>query len=158
MKKINDILNNALFLSNLKIIEEYEKDRAFCKHNLDHSIAVARIMKIQSLEDGKQINSSIIYAISLLHDLGRAIQYTLGEAHAKESAKLAQEILPACNYTPEEIKIIILAIANHNNKDTKDYLSKLLRYADKISRNCFVCPGKDSCNWSENKKNKGITL
>lgn len=158
MKRINNILKNALFLSNLKIIEKAEKNRIFCKHDLDHSINVARIMKIKSLEDGKKIDTSIIYATALLHDLGRAIQYTLDEPHAKASAKLAQEILPICNYTPEEIKTISLAIANHNNKNEKDYLSTLLRYADKVSRNCFVCPAKDACNWPEDKKNKGIII
>ena len=158
MKKIDAILKNSLYISNMKIIEESEKNRIFCKHDLDHFLAVARIMKIKSLEDGKKFDSSLIYAISFLHDLGRAIQYTLGEPHAKASADLAQEILPACDFTVEETKTIILAIKNHNDKNTKDYLSALLQFADVKSRNCFNCPVSKECNWPEDKKNKGVTI
>lgn len=158
MKKIDAILKNPVYISNMKIIEKSEKNRIFCKHDLEHFLAVARIMKIKSLEDGKKIDSSIIYAISFLHDLGRSIQYTLDEPHAKASAKLAEGILPACDFTPEETKTIILAIKNHNDKNTKDYLSELLQFADTKSRNCFACPVRNECNWPEDKQNKGITI
>jgi uncharacterized protein len=158
MERVNAILNNPIYIANLKIIEESEKKRIFCKHDLEHFLNVARIMKIKALEDNLPIATSIIYATSFLHDLGRSIQYTLGEDHAKASARLAREILPTCNFTFEEIELIAFAIQNHNSKDSNEPLAKLLCYADKISRNCFICPAKKACNWPENKKNKGVTI
>lgn len=43
MKKIELILKNPLFIDAIKKIDNYEKDRKFCKHGLSHLLDVARI-------------------------------------------------------------------------------------------------------------------
>lgn len=158
MNRVNRILNNKLFKSYLKIINEYEKERIFCLHNIDHFLSVARIMTIQAMQDGISIEHDILYAVALLHDIGRAFEYQNGLDHSHAGALIAIEILDSCLYNSDEITIISSAILNHNNKEEKNYLHHLLRYADRLSRNCFLCSAKDKCNWPENKKNRGVVL
>lgn len=157
MDRINLILKNKVFLENYKIIEKYEIDRIFCKHNLSHFLDVARIMYIKNLEENLDFNKEIIYAIALLHDIGRSLEYTKNIKHNKASKDLAHIILSECNFSESEIEIIVSSIIAHNNFD-HIAINKLLREADKLSRNCFDCLSLKDCNWDEERKNKGITL
>lgn len=146
-----------------------EQDRIYCRHGIDHLLAVARIGYIDILEKHLDIGRDIMYGAALLHDLGRVAQYHGNGGHHIESAKLAGQILADCGYGADEIAIIKGAIINHrqDNADAagksvekqvtqQELLSQLLYNADKKSRNCFICDAYEECNWDENKKNRGI--
>ncbi|MBK5200341.1 MAG: HD domain-containing protein [Spirochaetaceae bacterium] len=159
LDRVNLILKNKDFIKYYNNIIAFESDRIFCKHDMEHILNVARIMIIKDGEYSKPpVDKDIIYALAVLHDLGRAIQYASGIDHNIAGGQLAKEILPQCNYNNEEIELISSRIINHNKIQATSYLSHLLHYADKLSRNCFVCSAKDLCNWSDEKKNIGIEI
>ena len=158
MNRIKAIGENELYMTTQAAIDELEKDRLYCGHSLDHALSVARLMYIYVLEDSANIEKEIIYATALLHDLGRAAQYTEGEPHEKASVRLAKVILSQCGFDEEEINIITDAISMHREKDTdKSSLGDYLYRADKKSRNCFACDAADTCNWPMEKRNLYIT-
>ena len=70
--KYKRILKNRSYTSLIENIEKKERNRFFCRHGMEHLIAVARIAYIISLEEESGISKDIIYAASLLHDIGRA--------------------------------------------------------------------------------------
>ena len=158
MNRINNILNNELYQLYMEKINYYEKDRIFCRHGIEHSLSVARIMYIRAFEENYKIQKDIIYAVAFLHDIGRASQYENRMAHAKAGEKIAKKILCQCGYGNEEIELISAAISSHNDTLETNFLSVLLQYADKISRNCFFCSAYQACNWPESKKNKGVIV
>lgn len=158
VNKVNAILNHPRYMASMAKLRELEKTRIFCKHDLDHSLHVARIMTLKVLDDHIGLDREVIYATALLHDLGRSLAYENGLDHESQSVYLAKEILPDCFFTPEEIEQILIAIAGHNDPDNVVPLTTLLKYADKMSRNCFCCPATDDCYWPERKKNKGVLI
>lgn len=158
MKRVNDIIYNKLFLRTLKQIDQFEENRLFCRHNMEHLLSVARIMLLFAKEEELILDQEVVYATALLHDLGRVVQYENGDNHAQAGLALAQEILAQCHYTREEQTKILTAIGRHNEKETSDTLSYLLKKADKLSRNCFLCPVYQDCYWPEQEKNRGITI
>lgn len=157
MKRVNKIINHSLFRLQLENLEITEKNRIFCHHSIDHLLAVARIMEIKSKENSLNIKKEIIYATALLHDIGRDIAYKKHSNHALESKIIAQDILKDCGFT-EEADEILFAIEHHNDDIAANTLCTLLRQADKLSRNCFICKAYNECNWSTEKKNRGIDL
>lgn len=169
MKKVNTqknlnrhkrILEDKRYLKCLSDIEELEKNRIFCKHNLSHFINVARIATIIWLEEGgrNSLKRDIIYAAGLLHDIGRAEEYTKGTPHEEAGAIIAGEILQSSGYEDKEIEMITRAISAHRIKDDNDndYLGQIISKADKLSRECFACSASDMCKWSKEKKNKSL--
>ena len=85
MDKVNEILNNEKYKKYLVMLEELEKDRVFCKHGIEHSLDVARIAYIRVLELELPYSKEIIYAIALLHDIGRVLEYKENIPHHKGS-------------------------------------------------------------------------
>lgn len=158
MNRVNRILENKTFKSTLDTLAKAEKKRIFCKHNIEHLLDVARIMYIFSLENNISIDKEIIYATALLHDIGRERAYRLHTDHAVESSKIAGEVLKECGFSFDEIEKITSAVSHHNDKENADELCTILRFADKKSRNCFMCSAYAECNWSEDKRNKGVEL
>lgn len=156
MDKINEILQNDIFKLNMEKLEKLEENREFCRHGINHSLDVARIAYIMTLENGFDYSKDIIYAIALLHDIGRVMQYEKGVSHHEGSVILAEEILKNTSYDDEEISIIIEAIKNHRNKENASEFNKLIFKSDKLSRNCFMCKSYDECYWDSNKKNNII--
>lgn len=169
MKKVNtqnifnrhiQILKDERYLKCLSDIEELEKNRIFCKHNLSHFISVARIATIIWHEEGggNNLKRDIIYAAGLLHDIGRAEEYTKGTPHEEAGAIIAGEILQGSGYEDKEIEMITRAISSHRIKDDNDidYLGQIISRADKLSRECFACSASDMCKWSKEKKNKSL--
>lgn len=150
----NKIIENDLFKKYMNTIENNERDRIFCKHGIVHCLDVARIAYILSLENGLNIPKDIIYASSLLHDIGRAFN---SREHNNKSAEIAQDILEECGYSMESIAEIKTAIENHrqctNNIET---LSDIISKADKLSRQCYDCKAQKECYWSEERKNSTI--
>ncbi len=158
MERVHKIISNSRFRNLIEKLNFFEKDRKYCGHGLTHCFDVARIAYIISLEEKLTINKDIIYAASLLHDLGRVTQYESNIPHNIAGAEIAANILKECDFDNNEIIIITDAILCHRKylSRKKDDIASLLYKADKLSRLCFECISSDTCNWSEEKKNKKI--
>lgn len=157
MERVDKILAHPEFRSYMHQIEERERTRVFCLHGIEHSLDVARIGYIKNLEQELHFRQDVIYAMALLHDIGRCEEYTSGTSHHEAGAKLARPILAACGYTEDECAEICEAISRHKAPSEQEKtLATLLYDADKQSRNCFACPVQEQCYWSEEKKNHTI--
>ncbi len=153
MQRVDNILNNKMFRDKVAKIEELEKDRIFCRHDMDHFLDVARIAALIASDEGFTEDREMIYAAALLHDIGRDEQYVNGTPHEKASAGLAPEILRDCAFDEEEIKVIVKAIADHGDESVREQkdLSGLIYRADKMSRKCYMCTVVDRCHKSPEK-------
>lgn len=156
-ERINSILHHRDYIRNVRLIEEYEKNREFCRHDLNHFLDVCRIAYIINLEENLNYPKDIIYAIGLLHDIGRVLEYEKGTPHNKASIEIGVPILEDCKFNVDEINTICSAIDSHRvHKDDKTSLEDIMYRSDKLSRSCFNCKAIDKCYWSEEKKNKNI--
>lgn len=157
MERVNKILKNSKYREYLNKNSLFEEDRIFCKHNLEHFLDVSRIAYIMALEENIDISKEIIYAIGLLHDIGRWVEYEGGEEHNKASYNLSLKILRECDFKESEIDIILSGILNHRNSESKG-LDKIIYLADKKSRSCFLCKSEKLCKWDKSKKNLDIII
>lgn len=160
MERYHKIVEHELFQEYRDKIRELEKDRIYCKHGTEHLLDVARIAYILNLERGMNYKKDVIYAMALLHDLGKPEQYESKIPHEVTGEKKAELVLKQCSYEDEEIFEIKRAILHHRRgpKEQGYPLSELLYEADKKSRMCLFCPAADSCNWAEDKKNMRIWI
>lgn len=161
MERYREIICDKEYQKMLGTIGEYEKNRQFCCHTLEHFCDVARIMYILALEEGSMLEQDIIYTTALLHDIGRAWEYEKGIPHDQASVEFARELLARYHYYEEEIHAITRAIGNHRESSEdleEDTLSYYLYQADKLSRNCFSCKARKQCKWSEEKMNTTLIL
>lgn len=165
MERIERIRNHPLYMSNQQRIDDMEVNRIFCCHGVNHSLDVARILYILTLEQGFSFDKDIIYATALLHDIGRGLQYEENVSHHEMGARLAEEILADCDYNEDEIAMITEAIAGHHtgkahsekSVDSSDNsFTDLFYQADKLSRNCFDCKASEECYWAQEKRNLQI--
>lgn len=156
MKKIDEILNNKSYISYIKKLEELEMDRIFCKHDVEHFLSTSRIAYIINLEESLGYSKEVIYAIGLLHDIGRVLEYEKGIPHDEASVILAKEILKDTSFTRDEISAILNVISEHRVDNSTEYLSEIIYKSDKLSRNCFNCKAEKECYWSSEKKNFNI--
>ena len=138
MENINIILNNKEYKQALEKLSEYERNREFCNHTIEHFMDVSRIAYIMVLEEKLNVSKEVIYAIGLLHDIGRVKQYEEGIHHDIASVEMSKEILKETSFTDEEINIILNGIANHR-KESDNKLEEIIYKADKLSRQCFNC-------------------
>lgn len=181
MNRIDLIFKHPLYKEKYNKLLLAEKDRIFCNHTLEHFMDVARLMYIRYLESGIELSEAvnmsantdktenhardIIYATALMHDIGRIDQIENNIPHDVASAKFCDIVLPGCGFSQNEIAMIQDAILKHRN-DTSHFntptsnsqLATLLYWADKQSRNCFVCDAYDKCNWSSEKRNLQIII
>ncbi|MBQ3105643.1 MAG: HD domain-containing protein [Lachnospiraceae bacterium] len=160
MERINRILENEEYRSYVRRIEEAERERRFCLHNMGHFLDVCRLALLEYYEAGQKgevpdLRIDWIYGAGLLHDIGRFMEYESGIPHEKASAGLAPGILRDCGFSEKEINCITEAIENHRNKEVSDRmsLSGFLYRGDKKSRPCFACKAERECDWSSQKKN-----
>lgn len=155
MDRVNKILANSLYQEYLEKNNNAEAERQFCRHNMEHFLAVARIAEILNIQENYGQEQEIIYAAALLHDIGRWVQYEDGTPHEKAGSRLAPEILKSCGFTKAESDGIIKAIEDHRREEIKGEksLSGLLYRADKLSRACFACKMEKECDWKNKKKN-----
>jgi uncharacterized protein len=116
---------------------------------------MARIAYIMVLEKGLPYSKELIYAIGLLHDIGRVKQYEEGTPHHIASVELSKEILKEIDFTDEDKSIIIKSIENHR-QEADNELSSIIYRSDKLSRDCFNCKAINGCYWSDEKKNLKI--
>ena len=156
MENINIILNNKEYKQALEKLSEYEKNREFCNHTIEHFIDLSRIAYIMVLEEKLSVSKEVIYAIGLLHDIGRVRQYEEGIHHDIASVEMSKEILKETSFTDEEINIILNGIANHR-KESDNKVEEIIYKAGKLSRQCFNCKAEKECYWSSEKKNFKIT-
>lgn len=163
-ERYQKIIENEVYITHIKNIESYEKDRQFGHHDMAHFLDVARVGMLINLTEEYGIEKDILYAAALLHDVGRDVQYSDGIPHDKASAKVAKEIFDMIKesesdssmlYSPEEQQRIIEAILNHRTAGIRNErnLSGLLYRADKQCRPCFWCEAFDECNWKADAKN-----
>lgn len=157
MYRCDNILKNELYRSYLEKNKELEKDRIFCRHDMNHFIDTARIGYIIILERGLLIEKHMIYAAALVHDIARCVEQP-NLPHDEASARFAEEILPECGFTEEEVRAISSAVRAHRLKPTDmTTLGGVLYAADKLSRKCYECAAYSQCNWSAQKRNDNVT-
>ena len=115
MRRIDNILSDEGFCSELDKIGHYEADRIYCRHDLNHLLDVARIAYIHALEENSGLDKELIYAAALLHDIGRAAQYESGIPHDRAGAAIAADILAVCGFNEEEAEVILYAVTGHRS-------------------------------------------
>lgn len=155
----NRILTNETYCKELDRLRKLEKDRVFCGHDIEHFLDVARIVMIICMEKNIEVEPDVIYSASLLHDIGRAEEYTENIPHHIAGKKKAEKILNETGCCEDMKKKILSLIFNHSNEDNeKDSPESIFYTADKKSRLCFACASRDICNWHENRKNIKIEV
>ena len=60
MNNIDAIMNNKLYREALEKLSEYERDREFCNHTIEHFIDVSRIAYIMALEENLSVSKEVI--------------------------------------------------------------------------------------------------
>ncbi len=161
MERVDRILNNNLYNQCMACIEKAEEKREFCLHDTEHSLAVARIAYIMNLELDLGFDKECIYAMALLHDIGRCREYEESIPHHEAGSIIATQVLRECGFSEEEIYDITSAIVSHKqiSPDTsRKELKYVLYKADKLSRNCFECKKYDECYWDEERKNHTVII
>ena len=158
MKRIDLLFANPEYQNLLEYIKYAERDRKFCRHDIRHFLDMSRLLYIYCLEEGLDIDKELIYAIGLLHDIGRAEQYKSGREHHLAGAECAKKLMPLCGFTNEETQRVAEAILSHRSTESGDILARLVYRADKRSRLCFDCPARDECNWPREKMNLEIDI
>lgn len=165
--KYQKILEDDEYKQYLKQLQNLEQNRIYCKHDLNHFLDVARICTITAYDHGISVDKDIVYAAGLLHDIGRCDPKV--SSHEEHSAKIANEILPKCGYTKDEVSQIIEIILSHRGRDVLNNIKKLdksdyldivdcFKIADQLSRNCFCCDATITCKWKDEEKLESIIL
>ena len=158
MERVNRIIQHEVFIREMKKLSRLERDRMYCRHDIDHLFNVARLAYIAVLEEGLPIRKDVVYGAALLHDIGRASQYETGMPHDKAGVLIAETVLTDCGFDGEECTQILEAIGGHRSKEAAGDkpLAKVLYEADKGSRACFACRAQESCNWPMERKNYSV--
>lgn len=178
MRRVHLIYEHLVFQEKYRALQEAEKDRRFCKHTLEHFIDVARLMYIYALEHRLSVSKEVIYAMALMHDIGRIDQIERGIPHEQAGAALCDIILPECGFTEKETETIKAAILRHrsaaesgsdaehrnfagcgsNVEHDRDPCHEMLYWADKRSRSCYACDMRKECNWDQEKMSLEIDV
>ena len=163
MKRVNAILHHPLYRKCYARLEELERERIFCCHQMTHLLDVARIVYILNMEQDLGLEKEVIYAAAVLHDIGKYAQYEDGTPHEQSGEKIAAEILDSlpeeAAFSEEEKCMILTAIRGHRKlRADAEPLERLLYTSDKASRMCFACPAEDECDWSAEKKNMELKI
>ena len=163
MPRLNAVWNHPLYQKYYRENEEIEQNREFCCHQITHLLDVARIAYIKNLEEGLALDKELIYTAAILHDIGKARQYTRKIPHEIAGEEIAGKILDTlpekCTFNEEERAWILEAVRGHRRKcEGMSDVAKLFYESDKRSRNCFACPVKAKCNWSKEEKNREIKI
>ncbi len=159
MEKVSCLTRHPLFLEKMEQLKKLEKNRQFCKHDIQHCLDVARGCVILNEERMLGFSREMLYALALVHDIGRAEQYLHEIPHEEASAQLAERILEDCGFEKAVVRQMIKAIRYHRGgNDAGDVLTALLIEADKRTRICFACEARMECNWPEERKNDRIYI
>ncbi|GAV23207.1 HD domain-containing protein [Carboxydothermus pertinax] len=143
------IVRDEEVVRRINIIADLEKEREFCRHDVQHFLDVARILHILNYENNLELLQELVYITAFLHDLGRVEEYQKGLDHAKIGVEIARRILMTKElFTDDEIYLITGAIAGHRNSNSTGF-AKLLYLADKLSRPCLSCKVLSKCHKGE---------
>jgi len=154
MNVLEEIYIQPMYQQSIEKINQLEKERIFCGHNLEHFKEVARIGCLWNKRLEKPFDEALIIGFAFLHDIGRWCEYETGESHEQASVRLAKDLLEATSYTQEAQALILEAIAHHREVTTdKKGFGELMYKADKASRACYNCKVQDQCYWPDEKKN-----
>ncbi len=183
---LDAIWSHPLYREHAVRLAQFEADRPYCRHGVEHLLDVARIAWIENLERDLGFSRAVIYAAALLHDIGKDEQYASRRPHEEAGAEIAALILadvaPAMaevesgaaesaapvaaggtvseapmQLSPDDCAAIVRAVAEHRRcPEGSSELGRLLYRADKASRACFACCMRGSCSWSEEKMNLRI--
>lgn len=159
MDRVKAILEDPFYMDCLGKNGEREKNRRYCKHDLQHMALVSQVSYKILLESGNLENlivpmplpgpdtaREIVYAAGLLHDIARWVQYDTGEDHAQAGARLARPVLEQAGFNRVEIEIILRAIREHRKSGPgQSLLGKVLCLADDLSRPCSTCGARLDC-------------
>ena len=155
----NSIIRSSLFLREMEAIREYEAERIFCRHDMEHLLAVARIALIMCLEKGIGASRDLIYSAALLHDIGRGEQYRSGVPHDKAGVEVAERILDGTDCDDDTRQAILGMICTHRSgSSAHNPLEAVFAAADKRSRLCFACKAQKECNWPAEKRNSELEV
>lgn len=166
MERLQLIYSHPLYVKELEGICDDEKDRAFCRHDMEHLLDVARICTILCYQEGligNDISMELIYATAMLHDIGRHRQNMDGTPHDLAGARIAEEGLRDCKFGEHEVEVVIDAIMSHrNNRNAPDgaisRFADIFRAADKKSRTCYRCDAREECKWPKEKMNLKVGI
>jgi uncharacterized protein len=121
----------------IKKVKEYVQKIMNCPgHNIDHVLRVYNLCL--NLSKGQDIDSEVLEAATLLHDIGgaREAKDNSGKTdHAIESSKMAKPILKKLGFSGKKIEHIQECIISHRyktNNKPKTLEAKLLFDADKL--------------------------
>lgn len=144
MQKINALFKNPDYITYLQKNRDCEINRIYCRHDLNHALDVARIAYILNLEEQLGFDKETVYAMALVHDIGRWKEYETGIPHEEAGQVLAEDLLKNCGFKGSALDGILQAIGEHRVAG-KPSLSSLLYRADKLSRNCTGCAAIKTC-------------
>lgn len=103
-------------------------------HDFEHIMRVCK--NVKRIAKHENVNLNLVLAAALLHDI---VSFPKSDKRSKtsslKSAQKAKQILEKYNYTQNEIKIIVDAIADHSfsqNKIPKTIEGKILQDADRL--------------------------
>ena len=113
MTRVQAIWQHPLYQKHLNALTRLESDRIFCRHTPEHFLDVARLAYIFALERNLDCSRELIYCTALLHDIGRAEQYSNGTPHDEAGVTIAGQILADLNFSESEKAQILTAIGEH---------------------------------------------
>ena len=108
----------------VKLLGKLRFRTSFGQNVLDHSIEVAHLAGAMAAELGG--NVTLARRASLLHDLGKAVDFEVEGPHAQISADL-------CRRYNEHAEVIHAAAAHHNDEEPQTMEAVLVSVADAIS-------------------------
>ena len=101
----------------------------------NHIFLVAKYSKQLAKRYG--VNSDLAFAASMLHDIADAVMQRENPRHEEKSNKIAEEFLKECDFTKEEIKIIVGDIIKFhgckNGEVPKTLEGKIMASADAMA-------------------------
>ena len=109
---------------------------------------------------------------ALLHDIGRAAEYSEGISHDVAGVEIACRILGTVvaeqRFSSAEAEAIVKAVRGHRADDVdaascelsslSSRLACVIAEADHRSRPCFACSACATCYWPEEKKNMAVRV
>ena len=102
-------------------------------HTLDHTIRVNSLSL--TLSEGLNVNTRVLEAATLLHDIGRPKEDETGISHSILSGRIGEVILKELGYAPNEINQVVEAIRTHRFSEGIEPTSiegQILSDADKL--------------------------
>mgnify|MGYP002508293439 CR=1 FL=1 len=149
MKYVKRLLEETEYLQWVEELEQAEAERIFCRHGLSHSLDVARIGWILTLERGQagtgkpgEALKEKIYLTALLHDLGRLSEAKQGTPHHRAGAALAEQLLARIQYPKEDRQEILAAISDQVCFSVSNILFPIFMFSSHSNRKFpdFFCP------------------